>query len=57
MSESTATAWIIERLEVENSKMEEEMENVNSCEDGFAASGVEYDVELVYGFGSFDESV
>lgn len=50
MSESTATAWIIERLEIENSKMDEEMGNVNSCEDGFATSGVKHDVELEYEF-------
>lgn len=35
MSESAATSWIIERLEIENTKMEEEMGNMDSCEDGF----------------------
>lgn len=33
MSESAATAWIIQRLEMENSKMEEEMGNINACDD------------------------
>lgn len=33
MSESTATAWIIERLEIENTKMEEEMGNMDACEE------------------------
>lgn len=32
MSESAATAWIIDRLEIENTKMEEEMGNMDTCE-------------------------
>lgn len=36
MSESAATAWIIERLEVENTKMEEEMGNMDTCEEDSA---------------------
>lgn len=36
MNESAATAWIIERLEIENSKMEEEMGNMDTCEEGSA---------------------
>lgn len=38
MSESAATAWIIERLEMENSKMEEEMGNMDTCEDESAGA-------------------
>lgn len=43
MSESAATAWIIERLEVENTEMEEEMGNLDTCEEDSADghSGVE----------------
>lgn len=33
MSESAATAWIIERLETENSKIEEEMGSMETCEE------------------------
>lgn len=33
MSESAATAWIIERLEIENTKMEEDMANIGACEE------------------------
>lgn len=33
MSESAATAWIIDRLEIENTKMEEEMGTMESCEE------------------------
>eukprot|EP00903_Cladosiphon_okamuranus_P007137 g6932.t1 len=36
MSESAATAWIIERLEIENTKMEEEMGNMGTCEEDSA---------------------
>ncbi|CAM9328498.1 unnamed protein product, partial [Scytosiphon promiscuus] len=36
MSESAATAWIIERLEVENTKMEQEMGNMDTCEEDSA---------------------
>lgn len=36
MSESAATAWIIERLEIENTKMEEEMGNMDACEEDSA---------------------
>lgn len=36
MSESAATAWIIERLEVENTKMEEEMGTLDACEEDSA---------------------
>lgn len=36
MSESAATAWIIERLEVENTKMEEEMGAMDTCEEDSA---------------------
>ena len=36
MSESAATAWIIERLEIENTKMEEEMGNIDTCEEDSA---------------------
>lgn len=36
MSENAATAWIIERLEVENTKMEEEMGNIDTCEEDSA---------------------
>lgn len=36
MSESAATAWIIERLEIENTKMEEEMGNMDTCEEDSA---------------------
>lgn len=36
MSETAATAWIIEHLEIENTKMEEEMGNMETCEDDFA---------------------
>ena len=32
MSESAATAWIIDRLEIENTKIEEEMGNMENCE-------------------------
>lgn len=32
MSEGAATAWIIERLEIENTKMEEEMGSMDRCE-------------------------
>ncbi len=35
MSESAATAWIIERLEVENTKMEVAMSN-DTCDDDSA---------------------
>lgn len=33
MNESAATAWIIERLEIENTKMEEEMGTMDACEE------------------------
>lgn len=33
MSESAATAWIIDRLEIENTKMEEDMGTMESCEE------------------------
>lgn len=36
MSESAATAWIVERLEVENTKMEEEMGAMETCEEDSA---------------------
>lgn len=36
MSESAATAWIIERLELENNKMEQEMGNMDTCEEDSA---------------------
>lgn len=39
MSESAATAWIIEHLEIENTKMEEEMGNMETCEDDFGGVG------------------
>lgn len=35
MSETAATAWIIEHLEIENAKMEEEMGSMETCEDDF----------------------
>lgn len=42
MSESAATAWIIERLEMENTKMEEEEEeevgNMDTCEENSGAT-------------------
>ena len=38
MSESDATAWIIDRLEIENTKMEEEMGNMDTSE-GDSADG------------------
>lgn len=46
MNESAATAWIIERLEMENTKMEEEMGNMAACDEDFVASGVNYDPTL-----------
>ncbi|CAM9356733.1 unnamed protein product [Ectocarpus sp. 12 AP-2014] len=46
MSESAATAWIIDRLEIENTKMEEEMGTMESCEEdsncGNSGIGDEY---------------
>lgn len=36
MSESAATAWIIERLEIEDTKMEEDMGNMDTCEEDSA---------------------
>lgn len=33
MSESAATAWIIERLEIENSKIEQEVGNLDTSEE------------------------
>lgn len=49
MSESAATAWIIERLEVENTKMQEEMGNMDTCQDNFdgTISGVAITVAVL----------
>lgn len=48
MSESAATAWIIERLEIENTKMEEDMGNMGACEEESAGgnSGLTKDTRV-----------
>lgn len=54
MSESAATAWIIERLEIENTKMEEEMGNMDTCEEESAGgnSGATPLADVLWGSSS-----